>query len=243
MNEQPSVVITGAGGGLGRAVSERLARRGAKLHLVGRDKARLERVEVEAKRLRAQVTSYQADFRQDEQLVNLADQLRAAESTVDLLIHCAGVHHLGEVADTPLAIFDELMAVNIRAPFLLTQLLLPNIIAAAGQIVFVNSSAGLQARAGAGVYAASKWALRGLADGLRAEVNPLGVRVLSVFPGRIATPMQERIHELEGLPYDSTRLLSASDVGNFLVHLLELPRTAEVTDISIRHAHKLAGSG
>ena len=73
-----------------------------------------------------------------------------------------------------------------------------------------------------------------MGDSLRDEVNEDGVRVLSVFPGRTATPRQERIHAGEGREYRPERLLQPADVASVVVCALELPRTAEVTDISLR---------
>jgi NADP-dependent 3-hydroxy acid dehydrogenase YdfG len=73
-----------------------------------------------------------------------------------------------------------------------------------------------------------------LADSLRSEVNPRGVRVLSVFPGRTASPMQAAVHADEGRSYQPERLLQPADVAASVVHALALPRTAEVTDIHIR---------
>jgi NADP-dependent 3-hydroxy acid dehydrogenase YdfG len=100
--------------------------------------------------------------------------------------------------------------------------------------VFINSSAGLGAKAGVGQYAASKHALKAIADSLRAEVNALGLRVLSVFPGRTASPMQAAVHALEGKAYHPESLLQPQDVAAVVLNALSLPRSAEVTDISIR---------
>ena len=87
-------------------------------------------------------------------------------------------------------------------------------------------------------YAATKHALKGLADGLRQEVNAFGVRVISVFPGRTATPLQASLFELEGRQYVPKRLLQPEDVAAMVVQALALPPTAEVTDILIRPAIK-----
>ncbi|MGC2391714.1 MAG: hypothetical protein WA621_20145, partial [Candidatus Acidiferrum sp.] len=84
-----------------------------------------------------------------------------------------------------------------------------------------------------------KHALKAIADALRAEVNELGVRVISVYPGRTATPQQEKIHELEGRSYHSDRLLQPEDVAQAVLNALAMPRTAEVTDIQIRPMRKL----
>ena len=76
--------------------------------------------------------------------------------------------------------------------------------------------------------------LRALADALREELNPRGIRVLTVYPGRTAGPMQETLHQLEGRPYRLDRLLQPDDVAATIMDVLSLPRTAEVTDIDIR---------
>ena len=168
----------------------------------------------------------------------MAARARDALGTVGVLVHAAGVHVAGPVGRAPVAELDEQLAVNLRAPYLLTQALLPDLVAAAGDVVFVNSSAGRAARAGVAAYSASKHALRALADGLRDEVNPRGVRVLSVYPGRTATPGQEAIFAEEGRAYAPGLLLQPEDVAEAVAGALALPRTAEVTEIMIRPMRK-----
>jgi NADP-dependent 3-hydroxy acid dehydrogenase YdfG len=119
-------------------------------------------------------------------------------------------------------------------PYILTQGLLPLVRERMGQIVFLNSTAGLTSRANVGQYAATKHALKALADGLREEVNRDRIRVLSVYPGRTATQMQQQLHAVEGRLYHPDRLLQPGDVASVVVNALCLPRTAEVTDINIR---------
>jgi NADP-dependent 3-hydroxy acid dehydrogenase YdfG len=112
--------------------------------------------------------------------------------------------------------------------------MLPLLKRSTGQVVFVNSTAGLVARARVGQYAATKHALKALADALREEVNADGVRVLSVFLGRTASSMQQYVHEAEGRRYAPDRLVQPDDVAAMIVHALCLPRTAEVTEMRIR---------
>ena len=93
-------------------------------------------------------------------------------------------------------------------------------------------------------YAATKHALKGLADGLRQEVNALGVRVISVFPGRTATPLQAYLCEFEGREYVPDSLLQPESVAAMIAQkLLSLPPTAEVTDILIRPADQIVKRG
>ena len=84
---------------------------------------------------------------------------------------------------------------------MLTQMLLPLLKKPRGQVVFINSSAGLTARPDVGYFSATQHAFKALADSLRCEVNADGVRVLSVYPGRTATPRIQALHAKEGRPY------------------------------------------
>lgn len=101
--------------------------------------------------------------------------------------------------------------------------------------VFINSSGGLRAkRPEVGHYGATKHALKVIADSLRGELNSKGIRVLSVYLWRTATPMQQALYRKEGRVYRPETLLQPEDVASTVVQALMLPSTAEVTDISIR---------
>jgi NADP-dependent 3-hydroxy acid dehydrogenase YdfG len=110
---------------------------------------------------------------------------------------------------------------------------------AQGQVVFINSSAAIKASAANVLYAATKHGLKAIADGLRDEVNHAGVRVISVYAGRTATPMQVSVHEFEGRPYHPELLLRAEDVVDVVLAALSIPPSGEVTDISVRPMSKL----
>ena len=232
-------LVTGAGSGIGRAIALELAAGGVGVWLVGRGAPALEETAAEAQRnATGRAWSHPLDVADDAALLQLRDRLAAESDGLDILVHCAGAHFLGPVAEAPVAQLDVQYRVNVRGPYLLTQLLLPMLRARRGQVVFVNSSAGLHARACVGSYAASKHALRAIADALREEVNADGVRVLSVFPGRTATPLQAAIHAEESKPYRPERLLQPEDVAAAVVNALALDRTAEVTDLRVRPMQK-----
>ncbi len=227
-------VVTGAGSGVGKAIALAFAADGATVCLVGRRVGPLEatarEVEIDAPRPLIYVT----DLARDEDIGELVARLREDHGRVDALVHGAGVYARGEAGVAPAADFDRQYQVNVRAPYVLTGALLPLLRPHQGQIVFVNSSAGLSAGAGVGQYAATKHALKAVADSVRAEVNAGGVRVLSVYLGRTATPMQEMVHALEGKAYHPERLIQPEDVAAVVVHTLNLPYTVEVTDITLR---------
>ena len=161
-------------------------------------------------------------------------ELELAHGKIDVLAHCAGAVAHGSIEETAAQSLDDQFEANVRAFYVIAQRLLPLLRKGPGQIVVVNSSIVSVARAGVGQYAATQHALRALTDTLRQEVNTDGVRVLSVFPGRTATSLQKRLFAEEGRPYRPEFLLQPEDLATMIVTALQLPRTAEVTDIYIR---------
>jgi NAD(P)-dependent dehydrogenase (short-subunit alcohol dehydrogenase family) len=218
-------------------MSRELGRCGHILHLVGRDVDRLQEVHAAAPR---GSRVYPVEFTIGGELERLASELAAELAGIDILVHSAGAFSTGSFEEMDVAEFDRQWFVNVRAPYVLTRALLPALRKRRGQIVFVNSSTGLGAPGAARIsaYAATKQALRALADGLRSEVNADGVRVLSVYPGRTATALQESIHAQDGRVYRPEDLLQPGDIVEAVMASLRLPRTAELTDIVLRPMRK-----
>ena len=227
-------VIAGAGSGIGKAIAMGLAPLGSSLYLIGRNKEKLDEVSHGAKGA-PRVVACAADLARDDDIRRVCDDVYNEFGKVDILVHSLGVFASGAVDIASLDDFDMQFRTNLRAPYALTKTLLPMITPMKGQVVFINSSAGYHSgRAGLSQYAATKHGLRAFADSLREEINPNGMRVLSVYPGRTATPMQEAVHGIEGKPYNPSLLLQPEDVASVVIHALGLPGTAEVTDICIR---------
>ncbi|WP_433179456.1 SDR family oxidoreductase [Actinoallomurus sp. CA-150999] len=171
--------------------------------------------------------------------LDLSEPLRLEASLADVdmppldgLVHSAGAVELGTVAESQPDAWIEQLLVNAAAPAELTRLLLPSLRAARGHVVFVNSGAGLRANPGWGAYAASKHALKALADALRAEEPE--IRVTSVYPGRTASEMQRKVRAQEGDEYDPAAFISPGTVATVIVNALTTPRDATVTDVSVR---------
>lgn len=224
-------LVAGASGGIGRAISGALLDGGAEVFMLGRS----------ARRLAAAVPAAAAD-RAHCLAVDLgepggADRVGAAiaaRGRLDILVLSSGLYARSAATQ----IFAEQIAANVVGPYALVQHLLPLLISTQGQIVFMNSTQGLRAAAGIGQYAATKHALRAIADSLRDEVNAHGVRVTSVFLGRTATEMQRAIFAMEGRDYAPERLIQPADVAGVVLALLRLPRTSEITDITLRPMQK-----
>ena len=229
-----TAVVTGASGGVGSAIAARLVAEGAAVVLVGRTHEALEHTIRDRGWERSTVECLAADLSAEEDVAALSERLCDRCAHVHVLVHAAGIIAQGTIGEGELADFDRQYRVNVKAPYQLTRRLLPRLEESRGQVVFVNSSAGITARAGVSQYAATKHALRAVADSLREEVNDRGVRVTSVFLGRTASRMQAAVHRHEGRAYRPERLLQPDDVASIVVAALLLPRTAEVTDIHIR---------
>src|SRR6516165_11079904 len=227
MASEWKAVITGASSGIGIAIATAIASTGASVCLVGRDSGRLENVAKLVRPTARSVLIHDADLNVDTVIEGLAQRLRQEFRTLDILVNCAGTFSTGTLEKTPVQQLDILYQTNLRLPFALTQALLPLLKRRQGQIVFINSSQGLQARGNTGPYAATQHALKALADSLRQEVNADGVRVLSVYPGRTATARMESLYEIEGRKYRPELLLQAEDIAQVVMTSLQMPRTDE----------------
>ena len=218
-------LVTGAGSGIGAGLAQALLERGDEVVVVARSSQRAE----ELGRALPGATTLVADLARTEEVeaLDLPDRL-------DSLVHAAGVVELGSVADLAADDWTSQLQVNLVAPAVLTRAALPAMRAAGGTVVMVNSGAGLRANPGWSAYAASKHGLRALADALRAEEAEHGVRVTSVYPGRTATAMQEKVHAQEGKEYDADEWIRSETVVDAVLHVLDLPADATLTDLTLK---------
>ena len=221
---RPVTLITGAAGGIGRALAQQLAA-DHDLILSGRTAGPLEALcgELGAVPLLLDLTR-----------PDTFESAVAGLGRVTNVVHNAGVVDLGPVGAQAYDVWTHTLTVNTVAPAELTRLLLPGLRAAQGTVVFVNSGAGLRANAGWGSYAASKHALRALADALREEEAAHGVRVTTVYPARTATEMQRRVRTQEGGDYQPETFIQPETVAATIAFALNAPRDATLTDVTVR---------
>ena len=220
-------LVTGAGSGIGRAVALALAPSCHRLVLVGRREPPLRDVAAVAGRGDVVAADLATEPGRDRAASAVAGRL-------DVLVCSAAMFLRGPLAGMSAADWGMLDAANVQAPMLLVGRCLPALVASAGDVVMINSTAGLNAAAAVGGYAASKHALRAATDTLRMELRGQGVRVLSLYPGRTDTPMQAGVLAAEGREAPPGSLMAPEDVAAMLCAALALPRRAEVTDITLR---------
>ncbi|MEM1190847.1 MAG: SDR family NAD(P)-dependent oxidoreductase [Pseudomonadota bacterium] len=228
------VVISGATSAIGRALCRTFISDGGSFYLLGRNADRLQALADEMAHPNSDVRVVATDLCSGTSIKELASTIGKRESRVDLLIHAAGEFASGPIATADVAEFDALFQANVRGAYLLVQALLPLVRLPPGQIVFLNSTVGLHGKEATSAYSATQHGLRAIADSLRAEENRNGVRVVSLYLGRVATERQERIFALEGREYQPELLLQPDDVAAMVVAAVRLPRTAEVTEIRMR---------
>ncbi|MGT2474779.1 SDR family oxidoreductase [Paraburkholderia terrae] len=209
-----TVLITGAGKGIGRATAQLLAQRGARVIALSRSAADLRTLEDEIG-----CTTLCADLGD----ANAARSAAEAAQPVDLLVNCAGIVELQPFLDTTVDAFDTIMAVNVRAAMIVAQQCARSMIGrgVGGSIVNVSSlsaTVGLPLHA---AYCASKAALDGLTRVMAVELGPHGIRVNTVNPVVTMTPMAEKAWSD---PEKSTPMLARIPLKRF-VQPLEVART------------------
>jgi NAD(P)-dependent dehydrogenase (short-subunit alcohol dehydrogenase family) len=225
-------LVAGASGGIGRAIAFDLLGAGAEVFMLGRSMARLAQPPP-PEDTRAKCHFIVADLTDNGAVGRIATDI-SPKGRLNVLVLSSGIY---ERSHEP-TVFARQIATNFIGPYALIQHFLPFLIRTQGQIVFINSTQGLRAAAGIGQYAATKHAMKAVADSLRDEVNGHGVRVTSVFLGRTATELQRAIFAAEGRPYPPERLIQPADVAGLVLFLLQLPRTSEVTDVVLRPMQK-----
>lgn len=221
----PLALVTGASRGIGAAVARVLAPT-HELLLGGRDVEALQRVVEELPGARP----WPVELTDPEAL----SAATAGVPRLDVLVHSAGIGEIGTVADTPVEVWRRQFEINVVAVAELTRLLLPALRATAGHVVMINSGAGMNARPGWASYAASKHALRALADSLRSEEAEHGVQVTSVFPGRTATDMQRGVRATEGGEFREADYLQPSSIAALVAVAVAAPPDGQVTDVILR---------
>jgi short-subunit dehydrogenase len=183
-----SVIITGGSRGLGLELARQLARQGARLTLIARDLMELKRAERELGALGAEVLTVSCDVRQQQEVVEAVARTVTAMGRVDVLINNAGIIQVGPMDEMSLDDFEDAMAVHFFGPLYFTLAVLPHMNAGGGgRIVNISSFGGKIAVPHLLPYSASKFALTGLSEGLRAELKQKNILVTTVCPGLMRT--------------------------------------------------------
>ncbi len=180
------VIVTGGSQGIGAAIAKEAVARGARVSLIARGE---ETLRATAESIAADVGWRSGDATDVDSLTTAIRALESRSGPCDVLICSAGTALPGRFQDVPLSEFDDQWQVNVHGSVVAVKAVLPAMVErGSGHLVLVSSTAGIIGVPGYTGYAATKFAIRGLADSLRYEVEPLGVRVAVLYPPDTETP-------------------------------------------------------
>ena len=198
-------LVTGASSGIGRALALRIAAQGARVALVARRQDELEQLAAEIREAGGESLVLPCDVADREQVEACAAHALEGLGGIDLLVNNAGYGHHRTFLEWDVADMERMMRVNYFGTLYFTKALLPQMVERRkGWLVFVSSVAGKISSPEEAAYAASKFAMEGLASGLSIEVEDAGIHVLTVRPGVIRTPFFDE-EALERMPPVSKR--------------------------------------
>ncbi|HZO70696.1 MAG TPA: SDR family oxidoreductase [Ktedonobacteraceae bacterium] len=228
------VAVTGAGSGLGEATAYAFGAAGCKVACVDINQAALERVsgslegqDVKSLALVCDVSNAQAVFTT---VQHVHEQL----GRLDIVVNCAAIDHTLSVDEMSVEQWDQVINVNLRAPFLFAKAALPVMRQQhTGHIINIASTAATRAWANASAYHASKWGLVGFSRGLGVEGRSDGIRVTTIIPGGMKTHFFDRFVE-QGIPLpEEKNLQKPANVAAAIVFAAQLPPESALQEMVI----------
>jgi 3-oxoacyl-[acyl-carrier protein] reductase len=234
-------MITGATGGIGQAIAERLARAGYRLTLSGRDEVTLATLAAELGNSGAELQVVPADMSSEDDIRALVRRHVERFGLLDVLVLSAGTGTSGRIADYPLRRFDRQMTVNVRAPFALVQECLPALRGAAAarpehgaRVAAIASMAGVASEPGLAAYGAAKAALISFCQSINAEESPVGVTATAIAPGYVDTQMSAWVHDR----IDPAEMIPPSDIAELVLALSQMSARSVIPLIAMSRTGK-----
>ncbi len=225
-----TAVITGAGQGLGRAIALYFAQHDIHVILVGKTESKLQAVKAEIADLQGESTVYHLDVTDDTGVAAFAESLK--DTTVDILVNCAGDWLIEYMENTSNDQLDHILNVNLRAPYILSRSLIPNLRKSDnGSIINIGSITAVLSVPTVGAYTASKVGLRGLTGSLAEELKPDKIRVIMVSPGPMDTPMRD-----DASPgIDKSVLVMPETIADMIYTVVSLPSGITTSDFVVQN--------
>ena len=232
-----TALVTGATGGMGKEIALGLAREGVHLVLLGRNQAKLDGLR-ELIEGNSAIHIKTVSLGLEDNIEEAASELASELDQLDILVYAAGSIIPNTLDQVTGGEYERQFNINFHSAFTLVRALIPRLKESSGQIVMINSSVIKNAKADLPVYTASKHALAGFTESLRQEVNPSGIRVVNIVPGKTATGMQEELARNMNVDMRSDSMIQPYDIAYTVLQILKLPYTAEITDVFIRPMRK-----
>ncbi|MEM8502973.1 MAG: SDR family oxidoreductase [Cyanobacteria bacterium P01_D01_bin.1] len=225
-------LITGASSGIGEATARAFAQAGFDLLLVARSQAKLSLLASELTALGVQAEVAVTDLADCEQVKGKMEAVIAHFGPVNILINSAGMAYTGAICDMPLADWQQVMALNVTSVFQVIQAVLPSMrTQSSGLIINIASIAAQQAFPNWGAYGVSKAALARLGDAIAAEESANGIRVVTLSPGAVNTPIWDTA--TVQADFDRSVMLTSETVAQTILHIARLPDSAIIPNLTI----------
>lgn len=223
-------IVTGAGRGIGKAVSLLLANAGARVLLTARTETELKSVEEQICAQGGEARILPADLAKDEDIQKIVDLALGEWGSIDYLINNAGWGRKGPIVKARLEDWDQTFSVNLRAPMLLSRLVLPTLLAKGeGAIINISSISGKMGQANTAAYSASKFGLIGFTQSLYEEVREAGIKVAVILPGFVDTPLIPLTRQL-----DRSKMIRPEDVAQAVYYVLTASPACCPVEIALR---------
>ncbi|WP_347060496.1 SDR family NAD(P)-dependent oxidoreductase [Blastococcus sp. HT6-30] len=233
-------LVTGASSGIGAATAVALAAAGAAVAIGARRTDRLDELAARLRDSGAAVLQLALDVTDEQACADAVTRTRSELGGLDVLVNNAGVMLLGTVVGADTEDWRRMIQTNVMGVLYMTHAALDGMVEqGAGDIVNVSSVAGRQARKGAGVYNASKWAVNAFSESLRQEVTGRGVRISLVEPGAVTTELTSHITQPEAKAasekmHAGMRALHAEDIARAVVYVVTQPPHVAVNEVLVR---------
>lgn len=225
-------LITGASSGIGKATALAFAQAGIHLALVSRTQSKLEAVAEAATAYGVTARCYPVDLLQVEHVQEKIATIAASFGPIDILVNNAGMGYTATLANTPLADWQRVLTLNLTSVFQCIQGILPAMrVRQQGTIINVSSIAGQQVFPEWGAYCVSKFGLVALSKTLAAEERYNGIRVVTISPGSVNTPIwdTDTVHA----DFDRASMLTPETVAQSILYAALLPQEAVIEDITL----------
>jgi NADP-dependent 3-hydroxy acid dehydrogenase YdfG len=233
-------LVTGASSGIGEATAVALAEAGAAVAIGARRKDRLDALATRLTEGGARVLQLDLDVTDEAQCTAAVARTREELGGLDVLVNNAGVMLLGTVVGADPEDWRRMIDTNVMGVLYMTHAAIEGMVAqGSGDVVNMSSVAGRQARVGAGVYNASKWAVNAFSESLRQEVTERGVRIGLVEPGAVATELTDHITQADAKAgaqkmYTDMVPLQAEDIARAVLYLVTQPAHVAVNEVLVR---------
>ena len=223
-------IVTGAGRGIGRAIALALGEAGVCVALAARSEGEIRSVAQEIRGKDGDALAIAADLSRDDEMERLVKQTVKEWGPVDILVNNAGWGKTATVVDSRIEDWDRTLQINLRAPMVLTRLVLPGMIAKkSGAVINIGSISSKAGTANTSAYSASKFGMLGFTQSLFEEVREYGVKVSIILPGFVDTPLIPLNKRL-----DRGKMIQPRDIAGAVMYILSTPTNSCPVEMTIR---------